>query len=485
MRFSRLLLTLLLAGVGLAHGAPGLDLHRVAAEEGSTRLLNGNSVQLLDDGPQALAERLKLVANAQHHLLISTFIWRDDEVGREMVDAIRRRIAERRKEGVKLRVLIILDDTTPLASLDFGSRVRHRLEKSGALVRVLHPLMEGLQPFYVTRLHDKVMVVDGTVAILGGRNYSDHYFEEEGRKFWYDADVRLEGPAVEDLQMHWLKMWCVLGRLSRVDRFFSPPEKTLAGIRHFWKHGRYPDGSSPLTKFATRTWFPRQLRAGDQQVAVLYDNPMVWKRAPTIAVLQKLIQDASREVDVVTPFPNFPLEIIDAMEAAVQRGVRVRVVTNSERRALRGGLYWKVLLPAILRLAGSGVEFWGWEGLQKDEEDKVARCRPSEMPYSGIHAKYVQVDGKVGIVSASNFNLRSGYFNTEAGVMVEDPDFAGEIRDRVEGLIGVKPFELRCEGGTRLPLEKPSVYFDADRQRHFQRELGDSGRRLEAYGPIF
>jgi len=480
---SLLLFCCLLGPAGLE--ASELDVGRMAEEAGSTRLLDGNSVELLDEGPVSLSERLKLVAGARHHLLISTFIWRDDEAGREMIEAIRKRIETRRKEGGKLRVLVIFDATTSVASLDIEARVRRSLKKAGALVRILHPWREGLQPFYMTRLHDKILIADGKVAIFGGRNYSDHYFRVLGDDVWYDADVRLEGPAVEDLQMHWLKMWCVLERLSRIDRFLAPPEKTLAGIRHFWKHGRFPDGSNPLEKFADRQWFPVQQVAGSRRTAVLYDNPMVWKKAPTVAVLEELIRQASNEVDLVTPFPNFPSEILEAMEAAVARGVRIRILTNSEKRALRDGPYWKVLLPAILRLSRAGVEFWGWEGAREEDETEIRDCRPEVMPFSGIHAKYLQVDGRIAIVSASNFNVRSGYYNTEAGVLVDDPVFARLIRNRFDRLIGALPFRLQCRDGEELHLEQPSQYFDEELQRRFEKELAGAERKFEAYGPVF
>lgn len=460
-------------------------MRNLVEEKAETRLLQGNSLKLLDDGPEDFAERLKLVASAQHHLLISTFIWRDDASGREMIEAIRQQILLRREQGEKLRVLVIFDGTTSIASLDYTARVRHRLEKIGALVRILHPLREGLQPFYLTRLHDKVLIADGRVAILGGRNYSDHYFKASGETIWYDADVRLEGPAVEDLQMHWLKMWCVLERSSRIDRFFSPPEKVLAGIRHFWKHGRFPNGDSPLEKFANRQWFPVPQASGNRTAAVLYDNPMVWDRAPTIAVLEGLLDRARTSMDLLTPFPNFPKSLIEAMERAVDRGVRIRIVTNSEQRALRGGPYWKVLLPAMVRLSKAGVKFWGWKGRREGEKRAIDRCKPLEMPYTGIHGKYLQVDGQVAIVSASNFNLRSGFYNTEAGVLVMDEEYAALIRRRIDRLIGAEPFEMKCQDGGSLRLERPSEFFGLEYQRHFEQELGTSGRRFEAYGPVF
>jgi len=475
---------LLLVAQPLFSGGPA-SLVDLVEEVGRSRLLEGNSVLLLDDGPRDFEQRLALIASARHHLLISTFIWRMDEAGEAVIDAIGKRISERRSMGGELKVLVILDGTTPIASNDLESKVRRRLEKIGAEVRILHPLREGLQPFYMTRLHDKVMIADGRAAILGGRNLSDHYFNGHGDDVWYDADVRIEGPAVEDLQMHWLKMWCVLDRLSRIDRFFAPPEKILAGIRHFWKHGRFPDGASPLEVFADRSWFPVPERRGDLDAAVLYDNPMVWKLGPTVAVLKELIEGSRQDIDMVTPFPNFTPDICDALIDAVDRGVHVRIVVNSERRALRKGPYWKALLPAILRLGRAGVEFWGWEGARDDEAGMIEQCSPRRWPFSGIHAKYVQVDGEVSIVSASNFNVRSAYYNTEAGILVEDEKFAGQIRRRVDTLTGSVPFLMECSKGTSLVIPRPAERFNRESLDEIAKELGNDQEKIEAYGPMF
>ncbi len=389
--------------------------------------------------------------------------------------------------GGHLEVLVILDDGTPLASNDFWSSIRKRLRSIGAEVRYFNPPRWGLVPIYGARLHDKVVIADGRAAIVGGRNYSDHYFVDHGHSVWFDADILIEGPAVEDLQMHWLKSWVVLGQMRSLKRFFAPPEKTLGKIRTFWQTGIFPNGNSLLEPFADRSWFPIPDRPGNIEAAILYDNPLVWDRAPTVDVVIALVEEARTEVDFVTPFPNFPPRLIDALRAAVKRGVRIRILTNSESRAVRGGIYWRSLLPAILTLGEIGVEVWGWAAGDGDEKavEALRSCNPSRGPFTGLHAKLFQVDGRIAIVTASNFNVRSTWYNTEAGVLVDDPSTAVEIRSTIDRLTGITPLILDCHDGRPLTLGSPSLFFDDAQREKIKQELGASAAKIESYGPAF
>ncbi|RLE32961.1 MAG: hypothetical protein DRJ61_08300 [Acidobacteria bacterium] len=463
------------------------DLEDILARKGKTRLLAGNHVELLLDGPESFERRLELIRSAKHHLLISSFIWRRDDYGLRFLDAVAEQIRAVAADGGHLEVLVILDDGTPHASNDFWSSIRKRLRSIGAEVRYFNPPRWGLVPLYGARLHDKVLIADGRAAILGGRNYSDHYFVDSGHTVWLDGDILIDGPTVEDLQMHWLKSWTVLGHLRSLIRFLAPPEKILGQLRTFWQTGIFPDGTSPLEPYADRAWFPHHDRTGDKEAAILYDNPLVWDRAPTVDVVIALVEGAQTEVDFVTPFPNFPPRLINAARAAVERGVRVRILTNSETRAVRGGIHWRALLPAILSLGDAGVEVWGWSAGYEDPEatEGLRLCDPPRQPFTGLHAKLFQVDGRIGIVTASNFNIRSTWYNTEAGVLVNDPSTANEIRSTIDRLTGATPLTFECRDGLVFTLSEPSLLFGTDQRNKIRQELGVSAAKIERYGPAF
>ncbi len=461
------------------------DLDDVPARAGKTVLHPGNRVELLLDGPEAFERRLDLVRSAEHHLLISTFIWRRDDYGLRFFDAVVERMREVEHDGGHLEVLVILDGTTSLASNDPRGSLKKRLKKAGVTVRLFNPIRWGLTSVYGARLHDKVLIADGRRAVFGGRNYSDHYFVDSGHSVWFDADVFLEGPAVEDLQMNWLKSWAVLERMRHLNRFLRSPEKTLREIRTFWRTGFFPDGSSPLQCWADRSWFPLLDAAGRVDAAILYDNPLIWDRAPTVDVVVELVRRAQTEVDLVTPFPNFPPDLATALIDAAERGVRVRVLTNSEQTAVRDGIHWRALLPSIVDLGDGGVEVWGWTGGRNADGESPRGCDSPKDLFSGIHAKLFQVDGRIAVVTASNFNVRSNWYNTEAGLLIADAAEALEVRRTVDRMVGVQPLDLQCDDGGLLEIERPSELFDQRRRERIRVELGSDAPRLEAYGPAF
>jgi cardiolipin synthase len=178
---------------------------------------------------------------------------------------------------------------------------------------------------------------------------------------------------------------------------------------------------------------------------VLYDSPLVRRRAATTDLVVELVRGASAEVDLMTPFPNFPSELTDALAAAAARGVRVRLFVNGEESALRRGPFLWAGLPTLIDLLGEGIEVWAWSGNGRIEKLLAeTACEPRAVPPVALHGKVVRVDDELVIVHSSNFNIRSTYYNTEAGVVVRDPAFNAELERLLDGLISLRDLRLDC-----------------------------------------
>ena len=461
----------------------------LVARDGRALLTTGNRVELLVDGPTAFARRLELLESARHHLLLSTFLWRDDRHGGELLDRICRLVQERRAEDGEFTALILVDAGTATGSGDHRRSVVRRLRRAGAEVRTFHPPTWGVANLFGARLHDKVMVVDGRRAIVGGRNLSDGYFDPVDS--WFDADVLLDGPAVHELQMSFLKSWVVSGELGRPTRLLRPPERRLAAVRHLWATGRFPDGRSPLERFATPGFFPAPAAHPDgATVAVLVDNPLVWNRAPTVEVLLGLVRSARSAIDLTTPFPTLPPELLEALVEAVERGVRVRMVLPTTASTIRGGPFWRATLPSVVRLAQGGAELWGLRDTRADlDPELLAACDPRRMPPRSLHAKVVRVDREVTIVTASNFNVRSTYYNTEAGALIVDRGFARRVEQMFDELTSQKPVRVPCADADlelgAMVLDPPLRRIGPKELRAIESELGGQGRLLESLSPLW
>ncbi len=454
----------------------------LVARVGRTRWTANNSVELVVDPRVAWQTRLDLLESARHHILISTFSWHNDTYGRDFRNRIKTVVHQRNTEGPEVTVRVLGDAST------FGlfSRSFDGLEREGAEVRGFNRSSWGLTAMYDVRMHDKVMIADGQRAVVGGRNFADLYFDP--LRWWLDLDVSLEGPAVDDVQMHFLKSWELTEFNRKAGRFLLPQEMLVKDIRTFWFTGRYPNGKSPLRQFMTPGYFPRRSEpAGSIPVAVLYDNPLLRRRAATTDLLIALAGRAVDQIDLMTPFPNMPRELTDALAAASARGVKVRLVVNGREAAIRSGPFLSAGYPTLIRLIEAGVEVWAWRA-NGDYLDAVeaSGCIPQLLPPIALHGKMVRVDDDLSIVHSSNFNIRSTYYNTEEGVAVLDRDFNRLLGDLVDRLIEERDAFLECREGETPPALPPIMdLLTTEDLPALREELGHKQPTLDAWSVLW
>ena len=172
-------------------------------------LIKGNKVTLLSDGQATYTAMFKAIRNAKDHINLESYIIEDDETGRAFADLL----LKKQQEGV--RVHIIHDS---MGSMHTPAAFFQRLIDGGIQVvefNPLDPLEAGADWRLTHRDHRKILIVDGTVAILGGINISKVYSSGPFKRkkntnapiFWRDTDVRITGPAVAELQSLFLATW--------------------------------------------------------------------------------------------------------------------------------------------------------------------------------------------------------------------------------------------------------------------------------------
>lgn len=447
-RFSALIFVLvLLAPGGENRAAAGESVRELVARVGRTRWTSGNSLELISDPRQAWQARLELTDSARHHILISTFSWHDDRYGEAFREYLLQTLDRRRAEGVEVAVRV-LADAVPLGIFNTSFV---RLEGEGARVRGFNRSSWGLTAVYDGRMHDKIMVVDGREALVGGRNFADEYYDPQ--RWWLDLGVRVRGPLVDDLQMIFLKSWELTEFNRKFGRFLLPQEMLLKDLRTFWHTGRYPNGNSPLEKFVAADYFPgSDRREGEFEVAVLYDNPLLRRRAATTDLLVALTERARDRIDIMTPFPNMPEELASALERAASRGVRVRLIVNGREAAIRRGPYLTSGLATQIRLIEAGAEVWAWRANgELHQAIEASGCRPALVPPVALHGKMFTIDDQISVIHSSNFNIRSTYYNTEAGVVVLDRGFNRQLGELIDNLIDLHDFRVQCQNGDEAP----------------------------------
>lgn len=351
----------------------GIFETHVAIEESlaGSPLSVGNKVVLLEDGPATYRSMLAAIGAARHHVHLETYIYEDDDVGRQFAAAL----VARRKAGVKVR--LIYDS---LGSSKTPREFFQQLEAAGIEVVEYNPFTPNLARFN-NRDHRKLTIVDGKVAFLGGINISGVYSQGSGsgsgsrdppfeERAWRDTQVRIEGPAVAELQRAFLEQW----------------------------------ESQKKEKPDDKAFFPALQPVGKEIVRAIATKPSEGLNASYVALISA-IQSAETEVIITNAYFVPHPELRGALEDAARRGVKVRLVLPSRSD------HWLVF--------NAGRAYY--------EDLLEAGVRIYERKHRLLHTKSACVDGVWCTVGSTNLDWRSLAYNDELNAVVLGPEFAAQM----------------------------------------------------------
>ena len=168
---------------------------------------------ILDYGQDALLARLDLIRGATRSIDVQTYIFDEDDAGHLVLDELL--LAARR--GVKVRLLV--DQLAALRRIDTLAALAGA--HANFDMRLYNPVLGRARinyPMYALasaccwrklnqRMHNKLMLVDGRVAITGGRNYQNDYYDWDATYNFRDRDILVAGPAIADMTAHFNLFW--------------------------------------------------------------------------------------------------------------------------------------------------------------------------------------------------------------------------------------------------------------------------------------
>jgi putative cardiolipin synthase len=404
----------------------------IAAHPGRT------GAYVLDTGAEALLARAWLAEHARESIEVQYFIWSTDNIGILAAEALLR-AAER---GVRVRVLVddLLVDAPDrsLLALARHPRIDIRIYNPNSSVgvplyrRVLNALTDfrGVNQ----RMHDKTLVVDGQVAITGGRNMAAEYFDYNHEYNFRDRDALLLGEAAGEVRASFETFWAselavpvekLLGKNPRLD-----DAETARIYRELHEYARSPENFAPEVRAAIAAMpaaFPEIARRTVWTDArFVSDRP--GKNASrgslrgggrTSSTLAALAGEARSRVVIQSPYLVVSDEAMAIFRELVARGVRVRISTNS--------LASTDNLPAFSGYRASRAELLRL-GLE------IFEYRPGERkaPIASLHAKTLVVDSKTVFIGTFNLDPRSENLNTEVGVILRDERLARAVEAAIE-----------------------------------------------------
>ncbi len=445
-----LLLAVLLNGLtGCASTSKTNEAKSLGATE-TTRPLkrtgDASSILPLVSGTDAFVARMAFATKAQRSLDLQYYIWHNDQTGKMLAGAVVK-AAER---GVKVRLL--LDDLGTAAEdrtlliLDSHPNIEVRLFNPIGLrsARLLGTLLDFKR--VNRRMHNKSIIADDRVCIVGGRNIGDEYFgAAEGMNF-VDFDVAAKGPVVQEVSEAFDQYWSCpaavpitrVGKEQVSEADLHEGIKTLLAHRVTMQQSSYAKAlrtsklmTIPLGEIPKLSAFARVVADDPEKVSTRPEDTST-HLAPK---LSGVVGNAKKELLLVSPYFVPGKEGVDWFEALSQRGVNIKVITNSlgstDVAAVHAGYtpYREALLKA-------GVEI---HEMKASPEPPAAKreSQNSSSPLTGsskagLHAKTFVFDRRWVFVGSMNLDPRSIKLNTEIGMIIECPELAEEMIQRAE-----------------------------------------------------
>jgi putative cardiolipin synthase len=439
---------------------------------GAAREHPGTSAfRVISVGADGFRARAQMIDAAQRSLDLQYYIFRGDETGRMLTEHLLR-AADR---GVRIRVLV--DDGDTVAG---DEQILQLINHRSAELRIYNPwkyrghvkLLRRLE-FVLNagrlnyRMHNKLLVADNAVALIGGRNIGNQYFQVDPESQFADDDVVAAGPIVGELSATFDEFWnSDLAIPAKALGHGARPDAGSAARAGHPGDGREAGGSAPK---AAAIDYASLLKSGEPLAGILSGRlPLVWAHAQLVydspdkkqvgggalpgRLIARAVLDSIREVQsellLVSPYFIPAADELQLLKDLRGRQAKVRILTNSlesttEIAAQSGYEHYRV------PLLQDGVELYEVRSMLGDVRGSGQTARVSRYGNYALHAKMFVFDRRKLFIGSMNYDERSKRINTEIGLIIDSADLAQQTARRFDAM--VKPddcyiVELRPAG---------------------------------------
>jgi cardiolipin synthase A/B len=361
------------------------------ANETMSDWTSGNKLQLLENGEELYPRILEAIRGAREEVVLETFIWMEDDVGRQLRDAL----VAAAGRGVQVRVLV-----DGYGSPAFSTEFLESMAAAGVRLDSFdpQPTFLAMRTNLLCRMHRKIVVIDAERAFVGGINYSDEHLRSFGERSKQDYAVEITGPMVRDIHDY-----C----RYRKDVHSGPP----------WKR---------LRRWLRR--FPREMINPGKDAQALFvfrDN----EQHPTdIETMYRAgIRNARKRIVIANAyfFPGY--RFIRDLRGAAKRGVEVSLIMQGKPDRPLSVWAASILYDDLLSM---GVRIFRYT-------DRA------------LHGKVATIDDRWATVGSSNLDPFSLGLNLEANIFVLDARFNADLQRNLDGLIANACAELKAAGRPR------------------------------------
>ena len=357
-------------------------------------------VKIIDDNGEAMLRRLQIIRSAKKELVLATYYLADDDAGRDVMAAL----LDASQRGVHVRILV--DGMCAFTSGITGTPSFQALLRSPLVeARVYNPI-HLLCPFNENyRMHDKYLVADQTVYILGGRNTRNKSIGSYPGKQDADRDalVYCEGPdsSVSQVLQYFEAIW--QGKDSEEVKKKDPGQDPEIMLK-----SRFEDLKNSMPEAFLSCSFPSFMTKVNQ--VTLYVNPIESEnKAPQLWTDLLNLMGQGSHIEIQTPYIILSHGMHQQF-SALTKGRDMKIITNAPETGANP-MGCAELLNRKKHLLKTGFQLYEYAA------DRSA------------HVKTVVIDDHLSLVGSFNFDMRSAYLDTETMLLIDSPEINRQLRD--------------------------------------------------------
>ncbi|MDO4552799.1 MAG: cardiolipin synthase [Bacillota bacterium] len=336
------------------------DLILMNQNLGGSFFTQDNKAVFFNDGKEKFDSLFRDLRMASESINIMYYIVRNDELGQELISLLTRKA----REGVQVRFLL---DALGSRGV-FPRTLAEFADAGGKYAFFFPPKLKYLNMRLNYRNHRKLVIIDNEIGYIGGFNVGQEYLGKKKKfGYWRDTHMRATGHCVQDMNARFLLDW------------------------------RFASGES--VEVAQAYYDQQPVRSGSTGVQIISSGPDTGREESMHCYL-KMINNAKERIFIQTPYFVPDPSILDALMNAVHSGVDVRIMIPCMPDHMF--VYWATWHYAGT-LLGAGARVYVYQN-------------------GFLHAKTLTVDGEVGAVGSTNFDIRSFRLNFEASAVLYDKE---------------------------------------------------------------
>ncbi len=437
----------------------------------------------LSNSEEALNYRLALIDEATTSIDAQYFIWQNDEVGILLFN----RLLNAADRGVKVRLLV--DDMVfapkdrTVAALTLHHNVDIKIFNPG---NVRNSTLGSMFDFVANfkrlnrRMHNKLLVVDNQIAVVGGRNIGNAYFGLSKKYNFRDLDVLVVGAVLPELSLafdtYWNNDLSYPGGTMSIDATIEDIDHLRTEIESYLEENSQYLTSYLLLPSVLRERLkrlPELLVAG--KAHFLQDEPVLigGDKYRLLDMLEYVSQPSQQELIVVSPYLIPTDAFLENIHQRVLAGVRVKILTPSlgANNHTAAHSHYKKYRKTFLK---NGVQLYEMKHDLPDKVRDVSDVYPVQSKFTCLHIKSMVADRKRCFVGSLNIDPRALELNTENGLYIESPELCGALADQFDALMSPETaWRVLVNEDNQLRWESDEGTVSNQPARGFGQRIGD------------